>query len=91
MTATSTDSAASTESRAYIGYTDPRDGRVIGSVPIDDASEVTAAADRARSNQVKWGIRFVAERAWMTRLALIDRAAFQPTIRRENTSVTKAM
>jgi len=29
-------------------------------------------------------------KASITRLAVIERAAFQPTIRRENTSMTKA-
>ncbi|MDE0802862.1 MAG: aldehyde dehydrogenase family protein [Acidimicrobiales bacterium] len=34
---------------------DPRDGAVVGSVPIHDEAAVDAAVARARTNQVEWG------------------------------------
>lgn len=63
MTASSTKANIPTNGRAQVDSTDPRDGRVVGSVPVHDAADVAAAVDRARANQAGWGSRPVDERA----------------------------
>jgi len=52
-----------TEHREQISSTDPRDGRVVGTVPVHDAADVVAAVARARANQADWGRRTPKERA----------------------------
>lgn len=49
--------------REQIRSTDPRDGRVVGTVPVHDAADVAAAVRRARAHQVDWGRRSPTERA----------------------------
>jgi len=52
-----------TEHREQISSTDPRDGRVVGTVPVHDVADVVAAVARARVNQADWGARPLKERA----------------------------
>lgn len=52
-----------TEHREQISSTDPRDGRVVGIVPVHDVADVVAAVARARVNQADWGARPPKERA----------------------------
>lgn len=52
-----------TEHREQISSTDPRHGRVVGTVPVHDAADVVAAVASARANQASWGRRPPKERA----------------------------
>jgi len=65
MTITTTTAGASDEAagRPRIESTDPRDGRVVGSVPVHDEADVAAAVQRARAAQLAWGRRSPMERA----------------------------
>lgn len=49
--------------KSMIDSTDPRDGTVVGSVPILDEAAVEAAVERARVNQAAWGAISAAERS----------------------------
>lgn len=46
-----------------IESTDPRNGNVVGRVPVHDEAAVEAAVDRARVSQAAWGARTPSERA----------------------------
>ena len=43
--------------------TDPRDGRVVGTVPVHETADVAAAVERARRNQQNWGQQSPRQRA----------------------------
>ena len=62
-TTTDTDTADEADPRPRIESTNPRDGSVVGSVPVHDEADVAAAVQRARDAQVAWARRSPAERA----------------------------
>lgn len=51
------------EHREQLSSVDPRDGSVVGTVPVHDVADVVAAVTRARANQAEWGRRPPKERA----------------------------